>query len=147
MTRTWDGLTSEVHSDYPHEIGIAIYLNESGRGWSYAAILPHSGTVIAWDGRYFEQHNMPAAKHRGALVDLAEWADRDVSASQIMAEQNGLWLPVLGSLLYPSWSLTQLAERLLRTRERDGAVGLAAQNDRPVAYYPTRANNTNANDE
>lgn len=140
MTRALGDITAEVKRDHDHEVGLAIYLTDRGKGWAYAGILPSTGAVLAWDGRYFftaGDSYVPEQRHSGDLGDLAEWNDRDTSASQIMSEQNGLWLPVLHTLLWPSWSLTALTDRLLKTRLAEGREGLATHAQHPVAYFPT----------
>lgn len=139
--RAFSDITAEVARDHPHNIGLAIYLTDSDRAWAYAAVTPYAGAVLAWDGRYFFHKDdlRPTSEHYRTLGDLEQWIDRDVSASQIMMRQNSAWLPVLGGLLYPSWSLSGLASRLLDTRAADGRTGFDDHGPRPVAYFPTDA--------
>lgn len=139
MTRDLAAIAAQVQDEYHHEVGIAILLTKNEDGWSYAAIEPSTGTVLAWDGRYsfMPQDQLPSEDLRGALGDL-DW-QRNATASRIIAEQNAAWLPILGGLLCPSWSLTQLATRLLDVRLIDGGQGVQDRGDRAVAYFPTGA--------
>lgn len=117
-------------SDYEHALGLAVLHRPGSRGWAVAVRVQDTGEVLAWDGWYSGDDEVPpeAAKP----VETYDWENWDDMPSKRLLEANGYWLGVLAELIQPEYSLDRYAASVLDHWDDPGQSGPGAV----VAYYP-----------
>lgn len=126
-------VAQNIQSEAPHAFGIAVVVGHDGNGWSVAVVRASDGSVVAWDGTYFEP--LPEG---WVDVESLEWDDWDDMRSKLLVRANGPWLNS-GPLLWwvmPTYSFAREAGQLVTLWAEKSAKGEPIPRGKLAAYVP-----------
>lgn len=112
-------------------------VSEGEDGWSVAVVRASDGSILAWDGTYFEP--LP---NGWVPVESLDWDGWDDMRSKLLLQANGPWMnsgPLL-SWVMPTYSFAHEAARLVTSWAGKSGTGGPITLGTLAAYVPITEN-------